>query len=199
MKFLFDLDGTITKDETLPIIAKHFGVEGQIEDLTLKTIQGNVPFIESFICRVNILSQFPISEISDLLYTKVNFYTELAHFIKQHKNNCVVVTGNLSCWCDTMISKLGCPFFCSIAVTDNDKIVKLDTILRKESVVDLYKAQGEKVVFIGDGNNDLEAMRHADISIATGITHKPAKSLYSVVDYIIFDEKTLCRQLNQLL
>ena len=52
---------------------------------------------------------------------------------------------------------------------------------------------------MGDGNNDLEAMRHANFSIAVGLTHNPAKSLLSIVDYIFYNEKALCRQLNQLL
>lgn len=34
MKFLFDLDGTVTSKETLPIIAEHFGVQDQIAELT---------------------------------------------------------------------------------------------------------------------------------------------------------------------
>lgn len=67
MKFLFDLDGTVTSKETLPIIAEHFGVQDQIAELTHHTVQGNVPFVESFIRRVNILGRFSVSEISDLL------------------------------------------------------------------------------------------------------------------------------------
>lgn len=51
MKFLFDLDGTVTSKETLPIIAEHFGVQDQIAELTHHTVQGNVPFVESFIRR----------------------------------------------------------------------------------------------------------------------------------------------------
>ena len=58
MKFLFDLDGTVTSKETLPIIAEHFGVQDQIAELTHHTVQGNVPFVESFIRRVNILGRF---------------------------------------------------------------------------------------------------------------------------------------------
>jgi phosphoserine phosphatase len=54
-KFIFDLDGTITKEETLPLIARHFKVEEKIEELTRATVAGEVPFIESFIQRVNIL------------------------------------------------------------------------------------------------------------------------------------------------
>ena len=67
MKFVFDLDGTVTKQETLPLIAKHFGVEEEIETLTRETVKGNVPFIESFIKRVFILGKLPVSEIDSLL------------------------------------------------------------------------------------------------------------------------------------
>ena len=37
-KFIFDLDGTVTKEETLPLIAKHFSVEGEIMELTRNTV-----------------------------------------------------------------------------------------------------------------------------------------------------------------
>ena len=198
MKILFDLDGTITAQETLPVIAQHFRVEDKITELTQQTVQGNVPFIESFIRRVNILGNLPVSEISDLL-VKVPLYPKLYAFIQQHKDDCIVVTGNLSCWCKGLEEKLQCKTYCSEAEVVDNRVVKLKTILRKEQIVDLYKAQGEQVVFVGDGNNDLEAMRHADISIATGLTHNPARSLYAICDYIIFNEQALCRQLNQLL
>lgn len=198
MKILFDLDGTVTAQETLPVIAQHFGVEDKITELTQQTVQGNVPFIESFIRRVNILGDLPVSEISDLL-SKVPLYPKLYEFIQQHKDDCIVVTGNLSCWCNGLEEKLQCKTYCSEAEVENNRVVKLKSILRKEQIVDLYKSQGEQVVFVGDGNNDLEAMRHADISIATGLTHNPARSLYAICDYIIFNEQALCRQLNQLL
>jgi len=197
MKILFDLDGTVTAAETLPIIAEHFGISDQITELTRQTVAGDVPFIESFIRRVSMLGRFPVSEISDLL-EKVPVYTLIYDFINKHKDDCIIVTGNLSCWCDKLNARLGCKCLCSEALVENDRVVKLETILKKEQVVDSYKATGERVVFVGDGNNDMEAMRHADISIATGLTHNPARSLYSICDYIIFDEKALCRQLNQL-
>jgi phosphoserine phosphatase len=55
--FIFDLDGTITSKETLPEIAKHFSVTEEMEQLTHETIQGNIPFVESFIKRVHILGK----------------------------------------------------------------------------------------------------------------------------------------------
>lgn len=197
MKFLFDLDGTVTSEETLPIIAKHFDCEEQISELTARTVQGNVPFIESFIRRVNILGHYSVSETRDLL-AKVSLYSQIASFIRTHKEDCVIVTGNLTCWCEALFMKIGCQCYGSKAECNDDKVVKLKTILRKEQVVEQYKALGETVVFIGDGNNDMEAMRHANISIATGLTHKPAQSLMSICDYVIFNEHALVRQLKQL-
>lgn len=197
MKFLFDLDGTVTSEETLPIIANHFNCVEQISELTAKTVQGNVPFIESFIRRVNILGAYSVSETTRLL-SEVPLYPAIAKFIEEHTEDCVIVTGNLTCWCEGLFKKIGCQCYGSEALCEDDKVVKLKTILRKEQIVDQYKALGETVVFIGDGNNDLEAMRHANVSIATGLTHNPAQSLMSICDYVIFNEQALVRQMRQL-
>ncbi len=198
MKFLFDLDGTVTSAETLPIIANHFNCVEQIAELTARTVLGNVPFIESFIRRVNILGGYSVRETSELL-SKVPLYSKIAQFINEHREDCIIVTGNLTCWCEGLFKKIGCQCYGSEAECENDKVVKLKKILRKEQIVDQYKALGETVVFIGDGNNDLEAMRHANISIATGLTHNPAQSMMSICDYVIFDENALVRQMKQLL
>lgn len=197
MKFLFDLDGTVTSQETLPIIASHFKVEEQIEELTKRTIQGNVPFIESFIRRVNILGKYSVSETDEFL-SQVPLYPILAKFIKEHREDCIIVTGNLTCWCDKLFKKIGCQCFGSSAECKDDKVFKINSILRKEDVVDRFRALGENVVFVGDGNNDLEAMRHANISIAVGLTHNPAQSLMAICDYVTFSEAALVRQLRQL-
>lgn len=197
MKFLFDLDGTVTAAETLPIISAHFGCVEQIAELTSRTVQGNVPFVESFIRRVNILGEYSVEETAHLL-AGVPLYPQIAKFIAEHSEDCVIVTGNLTCWCHELFKKIGCQCYGSEGIVENDKVVKLQSILRKEQIVDRYKAIGETVVFIGDGNNDLEAMRHANISIAAGLTHNPAQSLLSICDYAIYNETALCRQLRQL-
>lgn len=196
MKFLFDLDGTVTSKETLPIISEHFGCTEQIAELTMRTVAGNIPFIESFIRRVNILGKYSVKETSDLL-AQVPLYPGVAKFILDHPKDCVIVTGNLTCWCESLFKKIGCQCYGSTAEVVDDEVVKLKTILRKEQIVDQYKALGETVVFIGDGNNDLEAMRHANISIAVGLTHNPAQSLLAICDYVIFNENALVRQLRQ--
>ena len=54
MKFIFDLDGTLTLCETLPEIAQAFHMEDKINALTVQTIRGEMPFMEGFIRRVNL-------------------------------------------------------------------------------------------------------------------------------------------------
>ena len=78
-------------------------------------------------------------------------------------------------------------------------MVKVTTIIKKEKVVERYRAEGHRVVFIGDGNNDVEAMRIADIAIASGLTHPPTASVISVADHFVQNEAELCRKLNELL
>lgn len=196
-KFLFDLDGTVTCEETLPLIAKNFQVEKQILELTAQTVRGDIPFVDSFIQRVQILGRLPVSDIAKLLET-VSLYEELAIFIRQNVSSCAIVTGNILDWCAKLAKRLECKCYGSEAIIENNSIKNLTKILKKEDIVKKYQAEGYKVVFIGDGNNDVEAMRIADVSIATGLTHYPSKSVLTVADYLVFQEKSLCRLLNQL-
>ena len=197
-KFIFDLDGTITQEETLPLISRNFDVQNEIDSLTDETIKGNIPFIESFIRRVYILGKLPVSEIADLL-ENVKLYESVIDFIIQHRDDCSIATGNLSCWIEKLNRRIGCTCYCSDAVVRDNKVDKLTKILRKEEIVKKYQLEGNRVVFIGDGNNDLEAMRLADVAVASGLTHPPASSILSVADYLVYDEVALCRLLNQLL
>jgi len=195
--FIFDLDGTVTKQETLPVIAKAFKVEYEINALTSQTIAGNIPFIESFIQRVAILGRFDVNQVRETL-CHVPLFENLKAFINAHPDQCAIATGNCSEWIDGITSQLKCITYSSKALVKDNKIVKLETILKKEEVVRRYKAKGHQVVFVGDGNNDMEAMREADISIACGLTHYPANSLMTIADYCVFEEASLLRLLNQI-
>jgi HAD superfamily phosphoserine phosphatase-like hydrolase len=197
MKYLFDLDGTLTCQETLPVIASHFNCAEEIAELTRKTVQGDIPFPDSLTSRVIILGQYPVSETSALL-ARIPVYPQIRQFIDAHRPDCIVVTGNLTCWCKGIFEMLGCLCFGSEAEVADDKVVKIRSILRKEDIVDRYRALGHKVVFAGDGGNDAEAMRHADISIAVGLTHVPAPSILAICDHTAFDEHTLCQLLESL-
>ena len=65
--FLFDLDSTITKQEILPTVSKMVLKEKEMRELTEKTMQGELPFKESFLQRVDILKNIPISEVQNIV------------------------------------------------------------------------------------------------------------------------------------
>lgn len=198
LRIIFDLDGTITSAETLPVIAKHFGIENDINKLTEQTVAGNVPFVESFIKRVHMMSNLPVDEIDNLL-ENITLYSRIEQFIDNNIEKCMIATGNLDCWVNKLCKKIGCKSYTSKAKVEENHVIRLTNILKKEAVVKEYQNRGDTVVFIGEGNNDLEAMRQADISLACGLTHKPANAVLGIVDYVVYEEETLCRQLNQLL
>lgn len=198
VKFIFDLDGTVTSEETLPVIARHFNIEKDIADLTSETVSGKIPFVESFIKRVHMLASLPVDEISAIL-ENASLYSSVYEFILSHKEHCVIATGNLDCWVDRLCSRVGCLAYTSKAEVSDNRVVRLTEILRKEMIVKKYQDRGYAVVFIGEGNNDFEAMRRANISIASGLTHNPANAVLGITDYVIYEEEALCRQLNRLL
>lgn len=66
-------------------------------------------------------------------------------------------------------------------------------------MVQRYQENGYRTVFVGDGENDAEAMRTSDISIAVNLVHTPTKSVLKIAHYLVCSEKALCRQLTQSL
>lgn len=197
LKFVFDLDGTITQRETLPIIARHFGVHGEIGPLTERTIAGDIPFVESFVRRVEILGDFSVGEI-DALLGQVELFDGMMRFIDEHAGDCAIATGNLDVWTRTLLRRFPCVFYASSGTVIDDKIVTLDTVLDKAVVVEALQHAGHKVVYIGDGHNDAGAMRRAEFSIACGLVHTPAKSVLAAADRVIFCENDMVELLASL-
>lgn len=197
IQFLFDLDGTITKAETLPFIAQHFHIHKSMEEMTRQSILGNIPFEESFTKRVDMLKHLPVNEIASLL-ENIPLFSQLLLFIQENKNNCALVTSNLSPWVEKLCSKIACKSYTSSAELENNQIIQITHILAKEEMVKKYQNLGYHVVFIGDGNNDLEAMKCADTAIACGLLHTPPQSLLDVADHCIYDEKALYTLLCEL-
>ena len=199
--FCFDLDGTISKMEILPIIAKEIDIFEEIEALTDATIKGIIPFNRSFQLRVKLLSEIPIKRVQDLVMD-IPLHNEIVNFIKKNSSNSYVITGNLDVWVEELImKKIGCQYFSSKAIMSNDKIIGISNILNKGMVIKELKQlhRNYRIVSIGDGMGDVPMHLEADIGIALGAVHSPIETLINVSNYITYEEKTLCRLLNTLL
>lgn len=190
LKFVFDLDGTITSAETLPIISSKFNVHRELEEITKDTVAGKISWKKSFLRRVEYLRHIPVNEIDDLLH-KTPLYPKVLLFIRKNLDMCCIATGNLDCWIHKLCNRIGCDYYSSKAIVKDNELLKISQILEKADVVESLQNNGHRVVFIGDSNNDVNAMRKADISIAYGASHKPSQFCISAADYVVYSEKSL--------
>jgi HAD superfamily phosphoserine phosphatase-like hydrolase len=192
--FVFDLDGTLTKEELLPKIAREFSIQSEIEILTAATVSGQISFPESFAQRVKILSQIPIKEVSDFLES-CELDIEIIDWIHNQSDQVLIFTGNLDLWVDGLLAKYGLNGRTSKGICRGGSI-ELTKIMDKASEMTEFK--DKFTVVIGDGANDLGAMDLASLGIAFGGVHLPAEPLFSVADFVVPDGRALCKLLKRL-
>lgn len=196
--FCFDLDGTITKLEILPLLAREVGIEPEMSVLTQATINGFLPFEQSFRLRIRLLSEISIKNVQNII-KNVPLQNEIINFIRQNLEHSYIVTGNLDIWIEKLMKKIGCNYYSSKADYTNDKLIGLKSPLNKADAIKDLKNKGyERIVVVGDGMNDVQMFEIADIKIAFGGVHQPVLSLTKLSDYIIYHEKSLCNFLKML-
>lgn len=195
--FCFDLDGTVTAREILPLLAAEIGYHEEILALTDATIRGIIPFSSSFRLRCKILADVPISRVHEIIST-TPLSPRVSSFIKRHSTQCYIVTGNLDVWIAPLISTLGVRAFTSRAETDGDRLLGVASILDKGTAVDALRAKHERIVAIGDGMGDVAMFEKADIRIAYGGVHKPVEALSQLSDMVCNSEHALCNVLETL-
>ena len=195
--FLFDLDSTVTREEILPTIAGELGKGDEMRLLTESTMMGEIPFRESLLARVEMLKETSVSKMASRV-VKIGLNKEIVKFIKENRDNCYIVTSNLDVWIEDLMKKIGINghVFCSKTKTCDDKIVKVDEIFLKENAV---RSFGEaKVIAVGDGSNDYDLIKLADVGVAFGGVRSVAPVLYEVCDYAVYDEDVLVELLNEI-
>lgn len=197
--YCFDLDGTLTRQELLPLIAVSVGLEDEISVLTQATIAGILPFEKSFKLRVRLLKEAKIEAIHQILESEVDFRQDLLAFIQQNLHQCFVVTGNLDIWVKPLLDKLGIESFTSSAQLDHQgRLNGVSHILNKSDAVKSLRKRFDRIVTIGEGMNDVPMFEVADWRIAFGATHEPNPTLCKLSDFIVYDEGSLCRLLKML-
>ena len=195
--FLFDLDATVTKEEILPALSRQVGMSAEMEELTERTMRGELPFKNSFLARVEMLRSIPVSTVSDIV-ANIPLHEELVGFIREHAEDCYIVTGNLDVWIGALVERIGLPMthcLCSTASVQDDRLLRVNSVLDKGTVTEQFV---RPVVAVGDGSNDAEMVRLAEIGIGFGGVRPVAYSLMSNATHVVYDEGRLCRFLKTL-
>lgn len=195
--FLFDLDSTITKQEILPTVSNIIGKNKEMQILTERTMLGEIPFKQSFIERVKILQDIPVSQVREKI-RNIALNDSIAKFIKNNRERCYVVTGNIDVWIEDLIYDLhmekNC--FCSKALVKNDHLEKIISILDKNAVIEQII---QPFVAIGDGNNDAEMIGQAEVGIGFGGVRPIAPSVLGSATHAFYDENKMSDFLQMLL
>lgn len=195
--FLFDLDSTISKKEILPTISSKVGKQKEMRNLTEATMRGEIPFKSSFLNRVELLKEIDVSEVSSMA-SSIPLNEGIADFIRQNKDRCFVLTGNLDVWINGLMDKLGLKnhVYCSKASVKNNRITQVISVIDKEMMVRQFV---QPLVVIGDGDNDSGMARHADIAVGFGGVRNIAPSLLAMIDYAFYDDRRCGEFLKTLL
>ncbi len=196
--FCFDLDGTITRLEVLPVIAAELGLAEEIGLLTQMTIRGQIPFEMSFRLRCRLLASIPVATVAEIV-DSIPLDLAIVDFIADHREHSYVVTGNLDVWVNRLIARLGCRAFTSTAeVAPDGRLGSLTSVLSKQTPIRTLRTDYERVVCVGEGFNDLPMFEASDIGIAYAGVHPPAREVIDAASYVVAQGPALCRLLNTL-
>lgn len=195
--FCFDLDGTLTKQELLPLIAASVDLEDEISVLTKATIDGFLPFDKSFKLRIRLLKDASLEAIHQFV-SNVECDAAIMQFVKQNAADCYVVTGNLDVWIQPLLQQIGVTFFASTAKMENDQLAGVEQVLHKGDAITVLRERYDNIIVVGEGMNDVPMFELADWRIAYGGVHQPNDALKELSDFVVYDGEALCRLLNML-
>lgn len=196
--YCFDLDGTITQTELLPLIAAEIGLERGMAALTQAAIDGQTAFEPSFRHRCQLLSAIPRDTIRRII-SDAPLDPHILGFIHENRQDCFILTGNLDIWIAPIIEQIGCRTYASEAVYSNGTL-ELRTLLNKaQTMRHIQKVFGyRRMIAIGDGANDAAMLSSATVAIAFGGVHPPAASAIRAADHVVTDGKALCELLRSV-
>ena len=194
--YAFDLDGTVTTQEMLPLIAKELHLGEELGLLTRLTLDGTIGFESSFRLRFHILRSVPVERVQAIA-AAVPIDPFIEAFIKQYNARCVIVTGNLDVWIQPIMQRLGCRFFTSDSEVRNGQL-ELTKVLDKGKALRELSLNGSRTVAIGESFNDISMFEEADIGVAFGGVHQPVPQLVQIADYVVYNGRALCNLLQTL-
>ncbi len=196
--FAFDLDGTVTCEELLPLIAKEIGLEEEMSFLTDLTINSVIPFDISFKLRFALLKAIRLSAIQNVT-ENARLDEHISNFIKKHNDKCYIVTDNVDHWVAPIIKKLDCKIFSSKVHCEDGYCTELLSINNKAEAIYEINKKHDFIVSIGKGANNISTFKESNMSICCGGGDPPNKDLFAYLNYVIFEGKMLCNLLNTLL
>lgn len=201
--FLFDVDSTLINEEVIDLIGAKAGFSREIAAITEEAMLGQLDFSAALIKRVGLLAGLSVEVLdevrSDITFT--NGATELIANLQATGDQVAIVSGGFVEVIAPIMKLLSIELFKanSFEIQDNKLTGRvtgeiIDRSAKAKFLNELrVQFNPEQTIAVGDGANDIEMIRAADIGIA--FCAKPA--LKEVADLVI-DKRDLREILNYL-
>ena len=176
--FISDMDSTIIKQECIDEIADLANVKQEVENITRRTMQGEIAFAEALEKRVSLLKGIKL-ELLHKIYDKIELNDgaeKLLLNLNKQNIKTILVSGGFTFFTKKISDKLNFQenYANSLEVRDGilsgkviPPIVDAATkskILKK--TVESLKIRSAEVVAIGDGANDVDMIKEAGLGIS---------------------------------
>ncbi len=195
--YIVNLDSTITRQEILLNVSKKFGLYEKLRELMGSTLQGELPFKQSFIRRVELFKKIPVGQMREAVgELLLNEY--LIEFIQKNKERCYIVTSIPDVWIEDLVIKIGMNenVFCSSALVKEGCIESVLNVIDKPAVISQL---AQPFVAVGNENDDVEMLAAAEVGIVYGGVRGIAPAALACASHAIYDEKKLVQFLKLLL
>jgi phosphoserine phosphatase len=174
-----DMDSTIIGQECIDELGAAFGLKSQIAEITTRAMNGEFPFEDSLIRRVNLLKGLPQAALEEVFNTRISLNPgakELVATMRANGAYCALISGGFTYFTQRIAKMTGFDFNdANSLIFENGLLsgeVTLPILGRESKLVALKKIRSDRhllkedVIAVGDGANDLAMITEAGLGVA---------------------------------
>ncbi len=191
-----DMDSTIIGQECIDELGAAVGLKSQISEITIRAMNGEFPFDESLIRRVQLLKGLPEKALEEVFNARISINPgarELVATMRANGAYCALISGGFTYFTRRIAKMVGFDFQDANTLIFENGILNGEVtrpILDRDSkLVALKKFRSERnylkedVLAVGDGANDLAMIEEAGLGVAYRAKAKLAQAADVTIEH----------------
>ena len=175
---LFDVDSTLIKQEVIDLLADKSGHGREVQQITARTMKGEIDFAQALSKRVSLLEGLPDS-VFDEVISQISFaegFDELFSYLRKNGFLVGAVSGGFHNVLDKLFAQLQLDFLEAnvLEVVDGRLTGKItsapiDRMAKARALREfaaLHNIELENTVAVGDGANDIDMIEIAGLGVS---------------------------------